>query len=56
MLLPALTFRHFLLLGLMLASLVLLADGVARLQLAQAVRASQAEGARMFAHAAGAVD
>lgn len=42
--------------GLLLAGLVALADGGARLQLAQAVKASRNDGGRVVAHVAGAVN
>jgi hypothetical protein len=42
--------RRIALLGLMLAGLVMLADGAVRLELARAVNASLNDGARMVAH------
>lgn len=42
--------------GLLLAGLAALADGGARLQLAQAVKASRNDGDRVIAHIAGAVN
>ncbi|MGH1571068.1 hypothetical protein ACRAWG_10690 [Methylobacterium sp. P31] len=42
--------------GLLLAGLVALADGITRLQLDQAVTASQNDGGRMVVRVAGAVD
>jgi hypothetical protein len=48
--------RRIALLGLLLTSLILLADGAARIELARAVNASMDEGARMVAHIAVADD
>jgi hypothetical protein len=53
---PLPTSRRIALLGLFLASLVLLADGAARIELACAVNASMDEGARVVAHIAVADD
>ncbi|WP_342166898.1 hypothetical protein [Methylobacterium sp. SD21] len=53
---PLPTPHRLALLGLLLASLVLLADGAARVELARAVNASLGDGARVIAHIAVADD
>lgn len=49
MLIPRFTPRRIALLGLLLASLVMLADWTARIELARAVSAAPADGGRMVA-------
>lgn len=56
MLLTALTVRRFLLLGLMLAGLIALADGVARYELQQATGATAVTSAFADAQPAGGQD
>lgn len=51
-----LTPRCLALLGLLLVSLVVLADGVARIELTQAVHSPLVEGARVVAHIVAADD
>ncbi|MGC5780802.1 hypothetical protein [Methylobacterium sp. NFXW15] len=53
---PRPTPRRIALLGLLLASLVMLADWTARIELARAVSAAPADGGRVVAQVAGADD
>ena len=56
MLIPVLTVRRFVMVGLMLAGLVVLADGIARSELDRAVNASQGASSRLIVRVAGATD
>jgi hypothetical protein len=56
MLLTALTIRRFVIVGLMLVGLAVLADGIARTELTRAVNASQDQGPRLIVRVAGAAD
>lgn len=56
MLIPVLTVRRFVIVGLMLAGLVVLADGINSSELDLAVNASRDNGPRLIVRVAGATD